>query len=642
MAEKQPSLPFPEIAPADPAPVLQLLTPDDIFEAADKYVAFLKEDRRIERKPGGIHSQSLGEYFSMWANTSPEGGLIVIGIEDKGTVSGLRTLDGKVLNELEKTGYDRCPQAVFDTKRVGLLNATGENDFVLLIRVKYHPTRLVETCDGKVFRRIGDSKVEVKKDEEKRQMRLDKGEIQNEQEPVTLAYPDDFDTSLIGKWAATIRKERKITDTVSDEKILEVMRLGKRKGDRFVPNLACALLFAHDPKSVVPGCHIRFLRFEGTVEGTGPTWNAVQDEGITGPLPRQIEQASRVVASQIRKFSGMKDNRFQTSAEYPETAWYEAVVNACVHRSYNLQNMNIFIKMFNDRLEIDSPGPFPPSVTPENIFEVQHSRNPFLMEAMRHLDFVKCVGEGTRRMRDTMLQMDLPAPRFSQVEVGGAKVRVTLINNFAGRKVWVDEDVAQLIGARIASSLSEKEKEILSFVAVHKSINISEAQTLTKHSWRKAKDILERLVSLGILQYVKQAGVEKDVKAHYKLRVEVGDLPSVGKRSKKPSNLTHPFLVGLEEIVNTISRHAAAWPRMVSKRDVSGLRQYLYELCEACVEFQKTCSADPARPLADYIGPLLMCRHMPAETEKQKTDFIEAASFCRDRLRHAIASMLGS
>ena len=53
------------------------------------------------------------------------------------------------------------------------------------------------------------------------------------------------------------------------------------------------------------------------------------------------------------------------------------------------------------------------------------------------------------------------APKFAQVEVGGAKVRVTLINNFAGRKVWVDEDVAQLIGARIASSLSEKEKEQL-------------------------------------------------------------------------------------------------------------------------------------------------------------------------------------
>ena len=49
-------------------------------------------------------------------------------------------------------------------------------------------------------------------------------------------------------------------------------------------------------------------------------------------------------------------------------AWYEALVNACVHRSYNLKNMNIFIRMFDDRLEIESPGGFPPLVTPENIF----------------------------------------------------------------------------------------------------------------------------------------------------------------------------------------------------------------------------------------------------------------------------------
>ena len=196
-------------------------------------------------------------------------------------------------------------------------------------------------------------------------------------------------------------------------------------------------------------------------------------------------------------------------------------MNACVHRSYSLSNMNIFVKMFNDRIEVESPGPFPPSVSPDNIYEVQHSRNPFLMEAMRHLDFVKCVNEGARRMRDTMLELGLPAPQFAQVEMGGAKVRVTLRNNFSGRTPWVDADVAQLIGAKIANSLSVNEKEVLNFVAVHQKINISEAQTLTKHSWLKAKKILMKLETIGILQYVKREGTGRDVKAHFKLRVDV-------------------------------------------------------------------------------------------------------------------------
>ena len=197
--------------------LIQLLTPDEIYEQAERFVGLLKEDRRIERKTGGIHSQSLGEYFSMWANTSPDGGLIVVGIEDDGSVSGLKTLDHKPLNTLEKCGYDRCPQAFYDTKRVRIKNEKKEDDFVLLIRVKYHQTRVVETCDGKVFVRRGDSRIEIKKEEERRQMRLDKGELQHEQEPVTLPYPDEFEMPLIIKWAAKVRKDRSIPEEVKDE-----------------------------------------------------------------------------------------------------------------------------------------------------------------------------------------------------------------------------------------------------------------------------------------------------------------------------------------------------------------------------------------------------------------------------------------
>ena len=72
-------------------------------------------------------------------------------------------------------------------------------------------------------------------------------------------------------------------------------------------------------------------------------------------------------------------------------AWYEALVNACVHRSYNLKNMNIFIRMFDDRLEIESPGGFPPLVTPENIYYTEHPRNPFLFNAMFYLKLVRVI-----------------------------------------------------------------------------------------------------------------------------------------------------------------------------------------------------------------------------------------------------------
>jgi hypothetical protein len=62
----------------------------------------------------------------------------------------------------------------------------------------------------------------------------------------------------------------------------------------------------------------------------------------------------------LREFSKLgKDNKFYTETEYPEDAWYEAIVNACVHRSYVLSNKVVFVKIFDDRLVVESPGGFP-------------------------------------------------------------------------------------------------------------------------------------------------------------------------------------------------------------------------------------------------------------------------------------------
>jgi len=194
--------------------------------------------------------------------------------------------------------------------------------------------------------------------------------------------------------------------------------------------------------------------------------------------------------------------------------------------------MNIFVKMFDDRLVVDSPGQFPPPVTPQNIYDMQHSRNPSLTEALHYLGYTKVANEGVRRMRDTMLQLSLPAPEFShsQTEVGGAKVRVVLRNNITARKVWVDADVASIIGAAIADSLSVSEKQVLNYVAVHGTINISQTQRLTGHAQLTSIKLLKALEQKGILTYVRRKGLKTDVKAHYTLRAKM-DPTRAGEKS---------------------------------------------------------------------------------------------------------------
>ena len=185
------------------------------------------------------------------------------------------------------------------------------------------------------------------------------------------------------------------------------------------------------PVKVIPGCKIHFLRFEGTEEKVGREYNETLNmQPIEGPLPKQIDAIGKVLDDKISRSQRLgSDGKFHLKQEYPRDAWYEAIVNACVHRSYNYRNRKIFVKMFDDRLEFESPGPFPPGVTPDTIYEVQHSRNPFIMESMRYLGYVREVGEGTPRIRQEMLRSNLPAPEFSQPEVvAGATVRVRLRN----------------------------------------------------------------------------------------------------------------------------------------------------------------------------------------------------------------------
>jgi ATP-dependent DNA helicase RecG len=306
-----------------------------------------------------------------------------------------------------------------------------------------------------------------------------------------------------------------------DIEVLQQRRLGVIKGDKFHPNTACALAFALDPCREFPGCNIRFLRIDGEYEQSGTNYNVTKTIPMEGPVPRLLEQASQILAGQLRDFSRLgEDGVFYTAPEYPKDAWYEALVNACVHRSYGLKSMNIFVKMFDDKLVIKSPGGFPPLVTPENIYTMHHPRNPTLMHAMFYMGLVKEHAEGTKRMRESMRGMKLPLPLFEQIHagIGGATVRVTLRNNSKQRKVWIDSDVSELLGEALARNLTPEEKRILNFVAENERINVSQCLKLVPGlpKWHSAKTLLMKLVDKGLLRYV-ESGKSRSNKSHFVL-----------------------------------------------------------------------------------------------------------------------------
>lgn len=500
----------------------ELWTADDIYtvafkDGAERLLRFA-EDNRVEWKSARYSPKELSDYFSMWANTQPHGGLIVIGIEDSGTVTGCLDVGPDKISDFEQVGPAQCADARFETRRIEVVKSDGSPDFLLLIRVYYRPDKLVETVRGDAFVCVGRTKRKLTEDE-KREIRINKGQIQHEKEPVGLRYPNDFDDILIREFCEQYRSKRGLSGGQTREQILCLNHLGTIQNGTFTPNLACALLFAIDPRNVVPGARIRFMRFEGTEERTGRQYNAVKDVFVDGAVPVAIQEAENVISGQIRDFTRLgRNGKFYTRPEYPQDAWLEAVVNACVHRSYNLKNMMIYVKMFDDRLVIESPGGFPPPVTPENIYDTHNPRNPHLMNALFYFGRVKCAHEGTRRMRDEMLEAELPAPEFTQKEIGTHQVHVVLRNNIEARKEFVEAGALKLIGEAVYEQLEQNEKQIINFVAERGHINVSDVNRLLRKDWATSKKILDQLVTKKILVRNSRTNKPRDPSARYVLR----------------------------------------------------------------------------------------------------------------------------
>lgn len=144
-----------------------------------------------------------------------------------------------------------------------------------------------------------------------------------------------------------------------------------------------------------------------------------------------IKNSKDFVSTLLRDFQYLDENGiFKSVPEYPEFAWFEGIVNALVHRNYSIRGDYIKVILFEDRLEIMSPGLLPNIVTVENILSQRYSRNPKIAIILTEFCYVKGMNEGVRRIYSEMGKMFLNEPKYSEI---GYNVLLTLENNIANR-----------------------------------------------------------------------------------------------------------------------------------------------------------------------------------------------------------------
>lgn len=248
-----------------------------------------------------------------------------------------------------------------------------------------------------------------------------------EDECNTDAEIEDLDENLIAEY-----KHRIGADDLSTHQVLKARGfIRKIHGEEKLTN-AAVLLFASTVTQFFSNCRIRFIRYDGTSAEVGTRINIIKDVNIEEPLPRLIEKAKQFLSIQLREFTALdpKTGQFKTQPEYPEFAWLEGIVNAVTHREYALSGNYIRVTMYDDRLEILSPGKLPNLVTVDNIQETRFSRNPQIARVLTEFGFVRELNEGVKRIYADMKEQNLESPIYTETEQA---VTLILKNNIEQR-----------------------------------------------------------------------------------------------------------------------------------------------------------------------------------------------------------------
>ena len=216
----------------------------------------------------------------------------------------------------------------------------------------------------------------------------------------------------------------------SFEQVLAARGFLKKQQGKFRLTNAAVLLFAKNIQQFYPNCRVRFIRYDGTSAGVGTGLNVTKDVNVELPLLRIIDKAQEFIGTQLREFTALdgETGKFKTVPEYPEFAWKEGIVNAVTHREYAMSGNYIKVSMYDDRLEIESPGRLPNIVTVENIKETRFARNPRISRVLTEFGWVRELNEGVKRIYSDMAEFFLDAPIYREPEQG---VRLILKNNIA-------------------------------------------------------------------------------------------------------------------------------------------------------------------------------------------------------------------
>lgn len=368
-------------------------------EGAER-IRLSREAQFIDHKGRDIEPRKLTQDISALGNS--EGGDLYVGITDLE-----RKWEG-FANEEAANGHLQAFENFFPEGtdfHYEFLECDGYDGLVLHVQVNKSQA-VVTASNGTAYKRVGAQSI-PQIGEKLRLLQLAKGVVSFETELVNISKEVVTDSDVIKSFI------KEVVPNTTPEPWLKKQNLLREER----PTVAGTLLFADEPQAMLPKyCGIKVYRYKSRdLEGHR---DLLAEDPITieGDLYSQITEAVQATKEMIEKVSKLGDGGME-SIVYPPETLHEILTNAVLHRDYSIKD-DIHIRIFDDRVEVQSPGRLPANITPTNILTERFSRNGAIVRTLNKFPNPpnKDVGEGLNTAFVKMNELGLKSPEIRELE----------------------------------------------------------------------------------------------------------------------------------------------------------------------------------------------------------------------------------
>ncbi|GAB3049783.1 ATP-binding protein [Virgibacillus ainsalahensis] len=440
--------------------------------------SFKSEFDHVELKAGHKGPPKVHDTLSSFSN-KVDGGIILFGIDENEDYDIVGVYD---IEDLQK-------QIMHQTKD---MEPEVRAEFVpMKIGGKYVLAIIVPECSADLkpcyiktkgmrkgsYIRVADSD-ELMNDYEIYNLVVSRGQAKEDRSLVLDSSLDDLDHEAIRKLIENVKitkpKLYRLIKDVSYEEKLKKLNLVDQQGQRFIPTLAGLLVFGLYPQQYFPSLGVTFLvlphKEMGMLGSKGERF--LDNKKVEGSIPEIIDEVETLIMRNMKQRTIIQGLSRLDIWEYPEDAIREAVRNAVIHRDYSelMQSNYIQVRMYPDRIEIESPGTLYGDVTINNLITSTKARNSVIITLLEDLKIIENRGSGIDTMIHTMKTAHLEPPQFKET-------RNSFIVTFKNHN-FIDDEAISWLNAYTDLSMSDRQVAALVYIRNNERITNREYQEL--------------------------------------------------------------------------------------------------------------------------------------------------------------------